>query len=224
MGTSDSTPRSSLDALRQLAQQRGSPSSRSAPEDNPLPVERCEFCGATLPDEHQHLLAPASRQLACACDRCAVVVGDRQDGVYKRVPRRARYLAGFQLDDALWDSLAIPVGMAFFFRASQPDKVIALYPSPAGATESQLDLQAWAEVAGANPILLELAPDVEALLVNRVRGAREYYLAPIDQCYELVGLIRANWRGLSGGKVVWEEIARFLDRLKERSAAEDGHA
>jgi hypothetical protein len=64
--------------------------------------------------------------------------------------------------------------------------------------------------------------DVEALLVNRVGHARgftapEYYVLPIDECYKLVGLIRANWRGFSGGTEVWQEIARFFDALKQRA-------
>jgi hypothetical protein len=59
--------------------------------------------------------------------------------------------------------------------------------------------------------------DVEALLVNRVRGAREHFLVPMDECYSLVGLIRMHWRGLSGGREVWEEIDQFFENLKQRS-------
>jgi hypothetical protein len=59
--------------------------------------------------------------------------------------------------------------------------------------------------------------DVEALLVNRVRGAREHFLVPIDECYSLVGLIRMHWRGLSGGREVWEKIDRFFQDLRECS-------
>jgi hypothetical protein len=59
--------------------------------------------------------------------------------------------------------------------------------------------------------------DVEALLVNRVRGARQHFLVPMDECYSLVGLIRMRWRGLSGGREVWEEIERFFEGLRERS-------
>jgi hypothetical protein len=39
----------------------------------------------------------------------------------------------------------------------------------------------------------------------------------MDECYSLVGLIRMRWRGLSGGREVWEEIARFFEQLRERS-------
>jgi hypothetical protein len=62
-----------------------------------------------------------------------------------------------------------------------------------------------------------MEPDVEALLVNRSRGARQYFLVPIEDCYALVGLIRTRWRGLTGGQEVWEEIESFFGSLAERS-------
>jgi hypothetical protein len=95
---------------------------------------------------------------------------------------------------------------------------VALYPGPAGAAESALRLESWREIADANPELQRLQPDVEALLVNRVGVARQYFVAPIDECYKLVGLIRMHWRGLSGGAVVWGEIGRFFDDLRRKGA------
>jgi hypothetical protein len=112
----------------------------------------------------------------------------------------------------------IPIGMAFFFHSSPAGKMIALYPSPAGATESLLDLESWSSIVQENPALAEMEPDTEALLVNRVKGERQYYIAPIDECYKLVGLIRASWRGLSGGTEVWEEIEKFFAELKAKSS------
>lgn len=111
----------------------------------------------------------------------------------------------------------IPINMAFFFHNTPAGKIVALYPSPAGATESLLALESWDDIVHDNPILKKMEPDVEALLVNRVSGARDYYLAPIDECYKLVGLIRAHWRGLSGGVEAWQEIERFFAGLKERA-------
>lgn len=111
----------------------------------------------------------------------------------------------------------IPIGMAFFFRSSVDQKVVALYPSPAGATESLLDLQAWNEIVTGNDMLNEMELDTEALLVNRVNGANDYYLVPIDECFKLVGLIRTKWRGLSGGTDVWVAIGKFFNELKGRS-------
>ena len=103
---------------------------------------------------------------------------------------------------------------------------MALYPSPAGATESLLPLEAWQQIVENNPILKQMQPDVEALLVNRTHETRDYYYVSIDECYKLVGLIRSHWRGLSGGTEVWKEIGRFFARLKERSgpAPEQDHA
>ena len=126
-------------------------------------------------------------------------------------------MTNFQLTDAQWESLPIPIGMAFFFHSSASGKVVALYPSPAGATESLLDFESWDEIVGDNPVLAEMEADTEALLVNRVRGAAEYYLLPIDECYKLVGLIRTHWHGLSGGTQMWEAIGKFFAELKKKA-------
>ena len=89
-----------------------------------------------------------------------------------------------------------------------------MYPSPAGATESLLPLNAWDTLVAHNLSLARMEPDVEALLVNRVGSKREHYLAPIDVCFELVGLIRVHWRGFAGGDIVWGEIEKFFSRLQ----------
>lgn len=183
------------------------------------PAERCELCSQELAPNHPHLLEPATRKILCSCDACAILFSGRQDGRYRRVPRHVAFLADFRMTDAQWDGLFIPINLAFFFHSGQTGKVVALYPSPAGATEALLPLETWPELAGENPVLREMEPDVEALLVNRVGARRDYFRAPIDECFKLVGLIRANWRGLSGGAEVWEEVARFFASLRERADA-----
>src|SRR6185503_13036577 len=180
-------------------------------------VERCEMCSAELAPDHEHIVEAANRQLLCACQACAILFSGKANTKYRRVPRRVRYLSNFQLTESQWDSLLIPIGMAFFFNSSAAGKVVALYPSPAGATESLLDFEAWDEIVQNNPVLRDLETDTEALLVNRVRGTEEYYLLPIDECYKLVGLIRSRWHGLSGGTEVWESIAQFFTELKAKS-------
>jgi hypothetical protein len=55
---------------------------------------------------------------------------------------------------------------------------------------------------------------VEALLVNRTREAREYYVAPIDRCYRLAGLVRRHWSGFSGGDEVWQQIDGFFEEMR----------
>jgi hypothetical protein len=189
-------------------------------------VERCEMCSTELAADHEHLVDLSTRQMTCACQACAILFSGRANPRYRRVPRRIRYLANFQLTDAQWDSLLIPISMAFFFHSSAAGKVVVLYPSPAGATESLLDFESWDEILRANSVLEKMEADTEALLVNRVRGASDYYLLPIDECYKLVGLIRMNWHGLSGGTEMWEAIAKFFAELKEKATGTgiDNHA
>jgi hypothetical protein len=161
--------------------------------------EQCELCGLELAADHPHLLDATGRQLVCACDACAVLFSHRQSGKYRRVSPRIEFLPDFRLDDAQWESFYLPINLAFFFQSTPAGRVVALYPSPAGATESLVPLEAWDVLVEANPILRNLEPDIEALLVNGVGPARECYLVSIDLCYKLVGLLRTHWRGLSGG-------------------------
>jgi Family of unknown function (DUF5947) len=195
------------------------------------PAERCELCSSTLAHEHPHLLELASRQIVCACEACSTLFDGMTGGKYRRVSRRIWLLNGFQISDGEWEQLLIPINMAFFFYSSVHSRMITLYPSPAGAVESLLPLDAWAEIVKNNPLLNKLEPDIEALLVNRVGQARgaapaEYFFAPMDECYRLVGLIRTHWKGLSGGNEVWVEIAGFFSALKERADVmnEEAHA
>ncbi len=180
-------------------------------------VERCELCSAEVHPQHEHLVDISSRQMVCACQACAILFSGKANTKYRRVPQRILSLPNFQLTDAQWEALLIPISMAFFFNSSAAGKVISLYPSPAGATESLLDFESWDEILQSNPVLQEMEPDTEALLVNRVGGASEYYLLPIDECYRLVGLIRTNWHGLSGGTQMWDAIGKFFAELKEKS-------
>ena len=186
------------------------------------PFERCELCGSELSPHHPHLIELAQRKLTCTCDPCAMLFSGQANAKYKRVPRRVRSLTEFQMTDAQWDGLMIPINMAFFFQSSLDHRVIALYPSPAGATESLLALETWNNIVEGNPELASMEPDVEALLVNRMSQNRgvaqaDYFILPIDECYKLVGLIRTHWKGLSGGTEVWHEIANFFSGLRNKA-------
>ncbi len=205
-------------ALRQFTRSR-----RSSAE----PLERCELCSAGLAHEHPHLVELATRTILCACDPCALLFDNTPTGKYKRVSRCALRLADFEMDDAQWDALLIPINMAFFFRSSLENRVVALYPSPAGAVESLLSMSAWQEIEQSHAALLQLKPDIEAFLVNRVGHAHglaqaEYYIAPIDDCYRLVGVIRMHWKGLSGGGEVWTEIGRFFSEMRAKAELVNG--
>jgi len=178
------------------------------------PLERCELCSLGLRSDHPHLIELAQRKLLCTCDACAILFSG-QGVKFKRVPRRVRSIPGFNLSDAEWNGLMVPINMAFFFQSSLENRVIALYPSPAGATESLLALESWNDIVSRNPILNEMESDVEGLLVNRLgysRGysAAEYYLLPIDECYKLVGLIRMHWKDFPVGRKCGKSWASFF--------------
>jgi hypothetical protein len=182
-------------------------------------LESCEFCSEPIPTEHRHLLEVSKREVMCVCQACSILF-DREAaslGKFRLIPDRRLYFPDFRMDDMQWESLRIPVGLAFFFYSTPAKKVLAYYPGPMGATESLLSLDTWDALVESNPILEEMEPDVEALLTNRARGARDYFLVPMDECYRLVGLLRRNWRGFTGGKEVWEEIGRFFKQLQGRS-------
>lgn len=183
---------------------------------SPSPAEACDLCSAPLAETHQHLFDVASRRLGCACDPCAILFTDNRQK-YRRVPRRVKFLHDFQMTDAQWDGLMIPIGIAFLFHNSAMKRMVALYPSPAGAVESLLSLETWEEIAGEDPGIRTMESDVEGLLVYRVGTAREHYIIPIDECFKLIGLIRMKWKGFSGGMQMWQEIGKFLEHIKERS-------
>lgn len=203
-------PSTPLGALRGLAQRRKREQGQ---------MERCELCSEVIGPGHAHLLNLSSRELVCACQACSLLFSEQGAGAgkYTLVPRRYLALTDFHMADEQWESLLIPVNMAFIFLSTGAKPVMAYYPGPAGATESLLDLEGWQALVDSNPGLHELVPDVEALLVNRVKGTREHYIVPIDACYRLVGLIRQSWRGLGGGTEVWEAITGFFQDIQARA-------
>ena len=176
--------------------------------------ERCELCNVGLTPDHRHLLQMSNGRIVCSCDACALRFQDATGGRFKLIPREVRFLSQFHLTDAEWDGLALPINLAFLFYSSPEGKVKAIYPSPAGATESLLPLSAWETILANNRALAQMEPDVQALLIDRVGTKRDHYLVPIDVCFRLVGLIRVHWRGLSGGDQVWQEITEFFARLR----------
>jgi hypothetical protein len=179
------------------------------------PAEPCDLCGAELAADHRHLLHLEERRILCACEPCIALRAG--DGPYRPTGSRLLWLERFALDDELWARLRIPIGLAFFMRSSSAGGVVGLYPSPAGATECELDLAAWEELVAANPVLASLDEDVEGLIVNRTAEPRQYAVAPIDECYRLVGTVKASWEGISGGAAVEAVVPEFLAELRARA-------
>ena len=47
-------------------------------------------------------------------------------------------------------------------------------------------------------------------------------IAPIDECYGLVGAIKMSWEGISGGPAIESEVPAFFDGLRRRAGAGAG--
>ena len=117
------------------------------------PPSTASSAGSRLPAEHSHLLEPASRQLLCSCEPCAILFSGQQGGRYRRVPRDIESLPDFRLTDDQWEDLHLPINLAFFVQSTPAGRVLAFYPSPAGAIESLLTLEAWQALVDENPVL-----------------------------------------------------------------------
>ena len=136
------------------------------------------------------------------------------EGDYRPTGNRTLWLAELDIPDDLWAGFQIPIGLAFFMQSTVTNCVVAMYPSPAGATESELHFESWSRMCELNPVLSNLEPDIEGLIVNRLSEPPMYVIAPIDRCYELTGAIKATWEGISGGSGVDHTVTRFFERLQ----------
>ena len=195
------------------------------PRERPRPGERCDVCAELIPQDHDHVVDLENRALLCACRPCWLVFSPQGSGGrrFRAVPDRYLAFPGTSLGGG-WDQLDIPVGVAFFFLNSVTEQLAAFYPSPAGATESLLSLDAWNGIVEANPQLATLQPDVEAVLIRTEEAARaddsgpECFIVPIDVCYELVGEMRRVWRGFDGGAEAHIVLRAFFDRIRARTS------
>ncbi|MFE2582747.1 DUF5947 family protein [Streptomyces sp. NPDC059378] len=202
------------------APRNGSGGLRRFLAERPPRPERCELCAVAVPEEdHRHLVDTEKRALVCACTGCALLMErpGAAGGRFRAVPDRYLTDPSHHLDEAAWEALQIPVGVAFFFRNAALDRLVAHYPSPAGATESELEPAVWTAVLGDSRLAALLEPDVEALLLRRVHGRCESYLVPIDVCYELVGRMRLLWQGFDGGAEARVALDTFFAQIALRA-------
>ncbi|HEV2370644.1 MAG TPA: DUF5947 family protein [Streptosporangiaceae bacterium] len=201
------------------ARQGSGPAPQTSPAAPGAAEETCELCAAAVPAQHGHVADLETSSLMCACRACYLLFTHPPAGRahYRAVPDRYLSDPAKPLGTAEWDALQVPVGLAFFLRSSRAAAVTGFYPSPAGATECKLDLQDWQRIEASHPLLGELADDVEAILVWRSGEGVEYFLVPIDICYELAGRMRMSWRGFDGGTEARQAVAEFLDTVRSRA-------
>ncbi|HYH60727.1 MAG TPA: DUF5947 family protein [Solirubrobacterales bacterium] len=174
--------------------------------------EVCDVCGTPIAHDHRHLLHLSERRILCACEVC--LAEKSADAEYRPVGHRITWLDDLQMADEMWARLGIPIALAFFTQNGDTGETVAFYPSPAGSTECELDLDAWADLVEANPKLAKLEPDAEAFIVNRMSDPPQYVIVPIDRCYEMVGAVKMAWDGISGGDGVDLAIEAFFQRLR----------
>jgi hypothetical protein len=204
-----------VSGLRGLAKPNGRvtlPITRSAPAPRDADRDYCELCGLEIVPDHRHLLHLVERRIVCSCEACwAMRAGE---GDYRPVGNRTLWLQDVKLPDDLWAGFQIPIGLAFFMHSTVTACVVAMYPSPAGATESELHFDSWARMVDLNPVLADLEPDTEGLIVNRLLDPHVYVIAPIDRCYALTGAVKLAWEGISGGVGVDHAVTRFFEGLR----------
>ena len=195
------------------------PQGDGEPPDAGPQAERCEMCATEVSAAHSHVADLEQSSLMCVCRACYLLFthGTAGGGRYRGVPDRYARDPSRPLSVSEWDELQIPVGLAFFLYSSQRGEVGGFYPSPAGATECLLDLQAWARLADAHPLLHAAEHDVEAVLISRGAAGVEYFIVPIDACYELAGRMRMLWKGFDGGTEARESIEAFLAGVRARA-------
>ena len=204
-----------ISGMRGLARAR--PGGEGAGEVADQASERCDLCGLSIPDDHRHLLALVERRIVCSCEACwAMRAGE---GDYRPTGNRTVWLPDLDVPDDLWASFQIPIGLAFFMHSTVTACVVAMYPSPAGATESELHFETWRRMVELNPVLDDLESDIEGLIVNRLTEPPVYAIAPIDRCYALTGAIKLTWEGISGGTGVGEAVSRFFEELRREAVA-----
>jgi hypothetical protein len=183
-------------------------------------TEKCDFCFQAVAPHHRHVIDISTRQFLCACDNCAAAL--EGNGRFRGLSPKTERLTHFRISDYEWEAMQLPIDIVFFFLSGEDLRPTAIYPSPAGGLESALSKEAWSTLIAANPSLADIEPYVEALLVNRIKSARDYYRVSIDRCYALVGVIRTRWRGLSGGADVWDDVRDFFDALNQSAQNDDG--
>ncbi len=175
-------------------------------------AEHCDLCSVPVPSEHRHLLDTDRREVLCACRPCSLlfVREAASGGHFRLMPERRVRLAPVSTE-----ALGVPVGLAFFVTHAD-GAVVAHYPSPAGPAQWEVEAADWRGVVECCPELEGMETDVQALLVDTARGLQHHWIVPLDDCYRMVALVRREWRGISGGSRVWQEIERFFAELTER--------
>jgi hypothetical protein len=152
----------------------------------------------------------------CACEACwALYSGDAE---YRPTGcGRCGWINASTVTPRRGRAFQIPIGLAFFMRSTVTGGVVAFYPSPAGATESELSLDVLGRAGRAQPVLEHLDPMPRRSSSTAPPSPTSTRSLPIDDCYALVGLIKSRWEGISGGAAIEQAVPEFFEAIRARS-------
>jgi hypothetical protein len=146
----------------------------------------CRFCSAPLESYANPLFEVATQRIVPACDKCASLFLRNDGRPFKLIPRQTRALENFQMPDVSGEAFSLAVGVTFIFYSTGAARLLAVYRSAFTTVETIVPRETWKAMVEANPALEEMRPDVEGLLIISTLNFREYCIAPIDVCYNLV--------------------------------------
>jgi hypothetical protein len=169
-------------------------------------VRHCDVCGMPAEFNHSQLVHAPTRRLIRACESCTKALTSWHDGQYRAVPKCVEILPEFHMGEGQWASLQFPINLAFLYYSTPDRRVVAMYPGPSGAAAGKLPIGFWEQIAAENPILRQLRPDVEGLLMNRAGRTQRFFRVPIDECFNLFQYMRDNWNGVTGGIDLWRKV------------------
>ncbi len=95
------------------------------------------ICSSRRPGSSSVVASPAQ-----SCSAAAKAAGTT------RPARRRGHCPSSACRTIQWEDLHLPINLSFFVESTPAKRVLALYPSPAGAVESLLTLEAWQALVG----------------------------------------------------------------------------
>ncbi|GLY40070.1 hypothetical protein Amsp01_060930 [Amycolatopsis sp. NBRC 101858] len=179
--------------------------------------ERCELCGTPVAARHGHVVDTGRRGLLCSCRACFLLFTRCVSGEarYRAVPERYLWDPGHPVACLDWRRLDVPAGFAFVLHRGT--RVTAFQPGPAGAVETVLPLDLWADLTAGHPLLAAAEPEVEAIVFRGTDRITECFLVPVDACYRLVGAVRRSWSGPDGGPEMRARVGELFAEIQRRA-------
>ena len=146
----------------------------------------CRFCSSALDSPPNPLFEVATQRVLFACNPCASRFEKRSGGPFKLIPRSTRQIEDFRMPEVPWQTYDLPGNVTFVFYCTAAAKLLSVCKVAAGTVDLTVPREVWKAIIEANPVLEEMRPDVEGLLIIHTGDSREYFIAPIDVCYNLI--------------------------------------